>query len=130
MEVYIKDKDRIDLELKNMQDKQKYTETITKEKLQLTKKIKDIDKILNNKELLKNEYIKRNENVTLENKIFSMRVLSNIMVREREELYQRIQNLNYNLNPKNFVKHKKDLEEQYQYLELLDVEDLEQEIRK
>ena len=59
-----------------------------------------------------------------------MRVLSDIMIREREELYQRIQNLNYNLNPKNFVKHKKDLEEQYQYLELLDVKDLEQEIRK
>ncbi len=130
MHIYIKDKERIDLELKNMQDKQKYTETITKEKLQLTKKIKDIDKILNDKELLKNEYIKRNENVALENKIFSMRVLSDIMIREREELYQRIQNLNYNLNPKNFVKHKKDLEEQYQYLELLDVKDLEQEIRK
>ncbi len=130
MKKYIKDKDRIKLELDNMQDKQKYTETITKEKVELTKKIKEIDKILNNKELLKKEYIKRNENVSLDNKIFSMRVLSDIMIREREEIYQRIQNLNYNLNPKNFVKHKKDLEEQYQYLKLLDVKNLEKEIRK
>ena len=130
MDMYRKDKDRIELELNNMQDKQKYTETITKEKLQLTKKIREIDKIINNKELLKDEYVKRNENLSLDNKIFSMRVLSNIMIREREEIYQRIQNLNDNLNPKNFVEHKKDLEEQYQYLELLDTEDVNKEIRK
>ena len=130
MEIYQKDKDRIQTELENMKDKQKYTETITKEKLGLTKKIREIDKILNNKELLQKEYIKRNENLALENKIFSMRVLSDIMIREREELYEKIQNLNYNLNPKNFVNHKKDLEEQFQYLELLDVEDLDKEIRR
>ncbi len=128
IEKYEKDKNRLETELKNMQDKEKYTETITKEKLELAKKIRRLDKILNNKDLLHQEYVKRNELLPLEEKIFSMRVLSDIMVREREATYQKMQDLNYNLNPKNFVKHKKELEEQYQYLKLLDTEDIEKEI--
>ncbi len=128
IKIYKQDKKRIEEELISMQDKQKYTETITKEKTQLAKEIKEFDKILSNKDLLQNEYIKRNEKLPLDKKIFSMRVLSDIMIREREELYKKLQNLNDNLNPKNFITHKKDLEKQYKYLSILDIEDIDKEI--
>ena len=47
--------------------------------MDISNTIKRIDTIINDKELLKKEYIKRNENLELENKIFSIRILSQIM---------------------------------------------------
>ncbi len=125
---YEKDKKRIKAELEKMENKKEYIESVTKEKTNLLKEIKEIDKILNSKVLLQKEYIRRNEDLPLNKKIFSMRILSNNMIREREEIYQKIDILNSNINPKNFVSHKKDLEQQYKYLALLDAQDVDKEI--
>ena len=130
IKIYGQDKKRIETELNNMEDKEKYTEMLTKEKLSLTKKIRRIDKVLNNKDLLQQEYIKRNEALPLEEKIFSMKVLSNIMIKERENLQQKIKELNDNMNPKNFIEHKKEIENQYQYFALLDTQDIDKQIQE
>ena len=130
LEGYQKDKKLIDRELENMENKQKYTQLKTKQKLELLEKIKQIDSILNNKDLLQKEYIKRNEDLPLNKKIFSMRVLSNIMEKEKEEAYAKIEEINAVLNPKNFVEHKKKLEYKHKYLQMLEVEDIKQELSK
>lgn len=116
--------------LEEIQDNVKFVEKITKEKRKLTEQIKNIDETINNKDLLQQEYIKRNENLPLEKKIFSMRILSQLMVKEREEKIVKIEELNKLLNPQNFVKYKKDLEQKQKYLKLLDTQNIDGEIEK
>ena len=128
LEIYQKDKKLIDKELEDMENMQKYIDIKTKQKLKLLENIRQIDRILSNKVLLQKEYIKRNEELPLERKIFSMRVLSNIMEKEREEAYAKIEEVNAVLNPKNFIEHKKELEDKYNYLEILEVEDIKKEL--
>lgn len=75
----IKIKEEIEEELNKTQDKELFIENITNKKLEIAEKIKEIDTIINNKDLLQEEYIRRNEKLPLEKKIFSMRILSQIM---------------------------------------------------
>lgn len=130
LESFWKDKEEIEKELKMLNNKQEYVEEITKRKLSLLDEIKDIDSKLNDKKLLQEEYIKRNESLPLNKKIFSMRVLSNIMVEERDKIYKKIDDLNFILKPKNFVKHIQELEAKDQYLKYLEIDDKNTEIDK
>ena len=130
LESFFDDKKIIEHELSVMNDKQAYVEDITNKKIELLKKIKNIDTSLSNKKLLQEEYIKRNENLPLDKKIFSMRVLSNMMLEERESYYAKIDELNSILKPKNFVAHAKELEEKYHYLKYLDIKDIQYELEK
>ena len=59
-----------------------------------------------------------------------MRVLSNIMVEERDKIYKKIDDLNFILKPKNFVKHIQELEAKDQYLKYLEIDDKNTEIDK
>ena len=59
-----------------------------------------------------------------------MRILSKIMEQERDEYFKELERLNTILNPQRFLKYKKELEERYKYLKVLDVEDLEEELDK
>lgn len=123
-------KEDVKKELKNIEDKEEFIEDITERKINITEKIKEIDTIINDKNLLQEEYINRNEKLPLEKKIFSMRILSKIMEEEREENLKELDKLNKILNPQNFVKYKKELEEKYKYLKILDKEDKEKELNK
>ena len=128
IENFKEDKKETENELKTMQDKHRYVEEITKRKLQILEEIKEIDNKINNKDLLEQEYIIRNEILPLNKKIFSMRVLSNIMIEEREKKYKKIEELNEIMKPTNFVKHYQELEEKNRYLKYLEVENNQQEI--
>ena len=123
-------KEKVEKELEKMQDSESFVEQITKEKRKLTKKIKQIDETLNNKNLLEKEYEIRNEVLPLEEKIFSMRILSNLMVKERAEVLRKIEKLNELLKPKKYVEYKKKLEEKEKYLKLLELEDIDSNIKK
>ena len=108
-----------------MMDNKTFVENVTKEKKKLTKKIKKIDEIINNKDLLQEEYVKRNEKLSLEEKIFSMRILAQIMADERNEYLEEFNKLNELLKPKQYVKIKNELEKKNKYLKLIEVEDIE-----
>ena len=101
---------------------------ITTQKRDLAEEIKRIDETINHKELLQNEYVKRNENLPLKKKIFSVRILSKLMSKEREEKLEALEKLNSLLNPKKFVAYKKEMEQKEEYLKLLETKDLEKEI--
>lgn len=116
--------------LEKMQDREKFIEYITEEKRNKTEEIRKIDTTINNKELLKKEYLKRNETLPLEKKIFSIRILSEIMIREREKIFENIDELNKILNPQNFIMYKQEIEEKIDYLKLLDIENKQEEIEK
>lgn len=123
-------KKEIEESLEKIQDSKKFVDKITKEKVELTKKIKYIDETLNNKHMLQEEYIKRNESLPLENKIFSIRILAKILEDEREECLEKIEELNSMLSPKKYLQYRKELEEKEKYLILLDEENIDKEIDK
>ena len=127
----IKTKKQLEDRLKKIENKEEFVEELTIEKSKITSKIREIDTILNNKEQLEAEYIRRNEELPLEKKIFSIRILAEIMVKEREKLFDKIEELNKQLNPHNFVKYKQELEQKYEYLKIIDEEEkVEKEIEE
>lgn len=127
---YLELKDDIQSKLEKMTDNKTFVENVTKEKKKLTKEIKKIDETINNKDLLQEEYVKRNEKLSLEEKIFSMRILAQIMADERNEYLEEFNKLNELLKPKQYVKIKNELEKKNKYLKLIKVEDIDKEIEK
>lgn len=125
-----KEKIEVEKKLDKIRDNQNFIQEVTKEKRDLTKEIKRMDETLNNRKMLQEEYERRNENLLLQDKIFSVRILSNMMAEERTEKLNRLERLNKLLNPQEFVKIKRELEEKEKYLKLLDIEELEKEIDK
>lgn len=123
-------KEEIETELEKMQDKEKFIEEITQNKKEIKKRIKQIDETINNKNMLQEEYIKRNEQLPLEKKIFSMRILSKIMAEEKEKKLKKYEYLNELMNPQNFVKYKNELEKKDSYLKILNSNNQEQTLEK
>lgn len=129
-EKLIETKEKIEEQYYKVQDKETFIENITKKKIEIANQIKEIDTIINNENLLKKEYIKRNEKLPLEKKIFSMRILSQMMEKERDEYFTELEKLNKLLTPQNFIKYKKEIEDKYNCLNVLDSEDIEKELEK
>ena len=125
-----KNKKEIEKNLTKLNDKEKFIKVLTKEKKDLNKKIRILDTILSDKKLLQEEYKRRNEQLAFEKKIFSVKVLSNMLKDERNKTMKKLEKINEILNPKKFVKYKKQYEEQYKYLKLIDVEDINKECEK
>lgn len=121
----LSEKQEIEKSLNEMKDNTKFIENVTIEKRKIEEKIRKIDTVVKDKEKLEKEYKTRNEQLPLEKKIFSMRILSKIMQDERDELVKEIEKLNEVIIPKNFVEMKRQLEEREKYLEVLDQEDKE-----
>lgn len=129
-EEMIKLKKETEEKLSRITDNKKFVQEITNEKRNVTYEIKIIDETLNNKEMLQQEYIKRNENLPLQEKIFSIRILSQIMIKERDEKIKKIEKLNELLKPKKFIKYKKELEKKQEYLKLVETKNIEDAIDK
>lgn len=125
-EKLIKIKQEIEKELEKIQNKEKFIEDITKRKIEIEGKMRDIETIVRDEKALKDEYTKRNKKLPIDKKIFSMRVLSKLMEQEREEYFKQLQKLNKIINPQNFIKYKEELEQKYKYLKVLDEEKEEQ----
>ena len=102
--------------LQKFEKKQEYIEQITKEKLEITNQIKHLEKVKASKKSLQEEYQKRNENLPLEKKIFSMKVLAKQLKEEEQELKQELEKRNRMLNPTNYIEEKNKLEKQYDLL--------------
>ncbi len=127
-EEFKEEKIKIEEKLKKISNKETYIEMISKEKKELTQAIKIIDETVNDKTLLQEEYSKRNEKLPLKEKIFSVRILSKLMKEEREEKLNKLEKLNELLNPKKFVSYKKEIEQKYEFLKLVEIKDVNKEI--
>ena len=103
-------------------DETEDAEEITKEKKEITKKIDKIDKIMNNKILLQQEYEERNEKLPNKEKIFSIRHLTNRLVEERQELVEKMKQSNNLIDPKEYVARKEKVEKRVEFLDSLDLE--------
>lgn len=95
-------------ELSVMENKKEYLKGISLIKKENIEKIKSIDKIINDNELLKAEYKKRNSVLKNDEKIFSISYLTDILNEEREEALQKIADINVLMDPKNYVQKKEE----------------------
>ncbi|MBR3163620.1 MAG: hypothetical protein IKF17_05955 [Clostridia bacterium] len=116
-------------ELANFDNKQEYIKKLTAKKNKLANKIMKIDSTISDKKLLQEEYVKRNAKLPLEEKIFSMRVLAEIMIEEREKLFKEMQKTNELLKPKAFLEKKELLQNDYKTIKLTEIEDVEEELQ-
>ena len=125
-----KEKLNVERKLQMLANNEQFVQGMTQEKRKLTGEIKRMDETLNNKDLLQAEYEKRNELLPLQEKIFSSRILSQMMAKEREEKLKKLEKVNQLLNPQNFLAFKKELEDKEKYLKVLNTEDLDAKIEE
>ena len=106
-----------------MQDNKKYLEDLSKTKTEILKQIKNIDKILADEKILKQEYTERNSKLPNKEKIFSVSHLKIILEKEREAKLDQIKQCNKQMEPNEFVKLKKELEEKSKFFEDIRLEE-------
>ena len=122
--------ERVSNLLNKMENKKEMIQEITEQKTEITKELRRYDTTINNKELLKQEYILRNEELPIDKKIFSLKILKKMMLEEREKNFTKIDELNKMLNPQKFVKYKNKLQYQFEYLKMADIENCEEELQR
>ena len=107
---------QLDEKYSEMQDLQTYLSKVSKLKKQKEKEIRKIDKLLNNNELIAQEYEKRNKKLPLEKKIFSIRLLKNMLKEERNNLLLKLDDLNKEMKPKEFASKKEITKNKYELI--------------
>lgn len=110
--------------LDKMKNKSEFLKSIYNEKKDVTEKIKLLDKILNDNDLMKSEFLSRNSKLEYENKIFSISDLSELIEKERTEYMQKLQECNSLLEPKKYIENIKKLEEKIELIESTNLENI------
>lgn len=118
----------IEAEYSKFKNSSKYLVELGDEKKNLNKKIKKLDQIINDKDLLYMEYEERNEQLPLEKKIFSMRVLKKILQEEREQMLKKTEELSYLMNPQVFLKKYEIIKQDMEYFKVLESKNLKKEL--
>ena len=93
---------KIKEELASMENKTVFLKEKYEKKKELTDKLKLIDRIINNNELLKEEFISRNSKLPDESKIFSISDLEEIIETEKNDTIKQNEEVNEILKPKNY----------------------------
>ena len=112
-------------DLEKMQDNKVYVEELSKKKKELAETIKNIDTLLSDDKMLKEEYENRNSKLANKDKIFSVSHLSIMLEKEKEKYFKEIKEYNLQMQPKEFVETKKALEEKLEFFEDIDVKENE-----
>lgn len=112
-------------DLEKMQDNKAYVEKLSKKKKELAERIKNIDTLLSDDKLLREEYENRNSKLANKDKIFSVSHLSIMLEKEKEKYFKEIKEYNLQMQPKEFVETKKVLEEKLEFFEEIDVKENE-----
>ena len=108
----LKLKDKYEEQLEDMKNKENFLERVTTEKKQLNKRIDKIDKLFNNKELLKKQYAKRNKKFNDMN----LETWTTMLKQEREKLLKKINECNLLIKPKEYIKNIESLEYKVKFL--------------
>lgn len=109
-------KNNLQKQLEIFNDKKQYIENITKEKKETLKEIEKIDKYINDDLKLKKEYIKQNEALPQEERVFSLSDFSEKIEIKRTNLQNKIEELAEKMKPKNYVKEKTKLEKEFEFI--------------
>lgn len=122
---YIEELKELKYRFKEFDDTNKYLSQISKQKKELNSKIKSVDKILLDKDLLKKEYEKENESRPLEKKIFSIRHYGELLKKEKQELLNKINEWNNMIQPSVYLEKKEELRTKIEKFEIIENATLE-----
>ncbi|MBQ2835667.1 MAG: hypothetical protein IJE68_02380 [Clostridia bacterium] len=117
----------INQEIENYEDTQQKIVQMTNYKKNLLKELNKIEQILGQSSKLKNEYEKRNEEASIDQKIFNIRVFKKQLEKQKQQLIEEIEKQNYLLNPSNYLEEKNKLIEQKKHLQLAQLNEKEVE---
>ena len=124
-DIILKQQEKVKEQLLKMQDNKTYIEEISNYKKQINEQIKQIDTLLSDENMLKEEYKKRNAKLPNKEKIFSVSHLVIMLEKQRNSLLKEIKKCNKQLQPKEFVKTKQKLEEKVNFFEDINVKENE-----
>ena len=114
-------------ELEKVKNKKEYINEIIKRKIELNKKVRNLDLILNNDSLLIKEFNEKN-NESQYNKLFNIRHFKAKLERDRERAVQKIEECNKNLEPNRYIENKNKLQKDIQLLQSIEFEEKENNI--
>ncbi len=126
----LEEKEILQNELNRLQDKTTLLNEILTSKKVAVNRIKEIDTILNDKNLLREEYVKRNEKRADYNKIFSISHLTEILNKERRKLLLEIEENNRLMEPMYYIEIIKNLEKDLELLKDIELEEKDKERNK
>ncbi len=105
------------LKLEKMKNQTAYILDVTEKKKALILKIKNLDEILNNQKLLRDEYLRYNEKMPDEEKIFSVSHYEEKLQVERTKCLEQIDEFNKMQNPIEYMNAKEKLELEIKFYE-------------
>lgn len=103
--------------LKKMENKVSFITDCQNKKLLLTKKIEKLDITLNDKNILKKEFIKTNSKLDENKKIKTLNTYKKMLIKKRLNLLRELDDITYLLKPSNFIERKHILEKNLLFLE-------------
>lgn len=112
-------------ELDKLSNKAKFLEDLSKQKKSILKRIEKLDKIASDKKLLEKEYVSRNNKLDDNQKIFSINYLVDIINKERQDLLEKLEKCNREMDPKIFIKKEKELKNNIKFIEYLNFENID-----
>lgn len=106
-----------------MNNKRKYIEYQSKNKKEISEKIRRIDTLLNNDELLRTEYTEINSTLENKDKIFSVSHLADRLEKERKLHLEEIKQINKSIDPTEFVSIKNEVEKEVEFFNDIGIEE-------
>lgn len=114
-------------ELEKIENKPQFLENITKEKREMIYRVGEIDRILNNNQLLKETYSKVNQDLPIEKKYFSVSTFAETLEKERDQLLQKRMEKNKLLEPEEFIKKRNEIVQKAKFFQELNLQDISDE---
>ena len=121
----MEEKNVISDELTKTLDKKNYINDIIKRKMSLNKKVKNLDLMLNNDEVLVKEFEQKNKDKIEFGGLFNIKHFREQLKREREKTLKKIEQCNLYLTPKHYVENTKKLNEDYELIKNIKFDDSE-----
>lgn len=118
-------RDNFKKQFEAINNKKEYIESITNEKKKCIIESEKINKYLNNDLLLKKEYIKQNEKLPQEERVFSLSDFSDKIERKKEVLLARINELTEKIKPGNYVREKNRIEKELNFYNEIELENFQ-----
>lgn len=104
----------------NMKNKNEYIYKISSERKKIIAEIEKKDMILNNKELMMAEFEKRNSKLSDDRKILNISVLVDILQKEKNDCFRKMEQLNELVRPLNYANLKSELSEKIRIMSVVD----------
>lgn len=124
-----KELEEITKQAEEYEDSHAYIEKVSEHKRDAMKQLKKLEKILGQGANLERECEKRNKKVPLNEKIFNIKILRQELNEEKEKILNEINEDNYLLNPKNYLREKNIIMQKKELLEVSEyTEEQEEEL--